>query len=205
MIRSFLVEELSKSIPVSDVRILYVYFNYKEPAQAPITIIGALVRQILEDKIDQDNPLLVKYKESLKNRQTASLVDLRNFLYENLGRYSKTFALFDALDEYDEGNGDRSVLGEELAKLSNRQGTRVMVTSRWLASLQRDLSGSTCIEIRASDSDVEAYIKCQLQSSARLRGHLRQDKGLEADIVKAVVASCQGMYVILWISWTGTC
>ena len=193
MARSFLVEELKKSTTASDVRVQYVYLNYKELKQSPSTVIGSLVKQILEEDVNQGGVLRNKYESSLKNNKPASLVDLRDFLYDSLDRHPKAFVFFDALDEYDEGNGDRSLLVEELTKLSKRRNIHVMVTSRWLASLQRDLSGSVCIEVRASDSDVETYVRCQLKSSARLQGHLRQDSALEAEIVTGVVSRCQGM------------
>jgi len=55
------------------------------------------------------------------------------------------------------------------------------------------LAGSTCINIRASEADIQAYVQAQVKSAESLLQICEQDAELENKIQQVIASKAEGM------------
>jgi hypothetical protein len=121
-------------------------------------------------------------------------------LHREIGRFSKTFIIIDALDEYTEPDGAKDTLLNELRKL--HPNVRLLVTSRnmcpsaWAFKIE-------LLEIRASDEDVGRYVKHRISESSQLVGFVKMRPSLEDEMVTTIVEKAKGMYVHYYAKMIG--
>ncbi|KAH8728934.1 ankyrin repeat-containing domain protein [Phaeosphaeriaceae sp. PMI808] len=72
---------------------------------------------------------------------------------------------------------------------------RLLYTSRHIDDTAGTLSGSTLIDVHASEADIRTYVQGQLQSKIVLRQFCREDPTLENSILQAVVSKAEGMFL----------
>lgn len=120
------------------------------------------------------------------SKKTKPLHDhLKTILTSELEKYSAVFVVLDALDEYSENTGTREALVKDLQSLTPT--TRLLITSRSILSIERVLRNESCLEIRAQNQDMGAYIRNRIRNSPR-----RHLKAMEDDIVDAVTDKAKG-------------
>ncbi len=112
------------------------------------------------------------------------------FIHE-IGHFSKTFVLIDALDETSEHEDIRRLLLSEL----QTQPINLLVTSRYEKSIQQRLEKAEHLEIRATAADLQTYVKARIPSEHLLARHIKADPALEETIIDGIVEKSQGMYV----------
>jgi hypothetical protein len=170
----------------------YIYCNYKSEHQTASNIIGSLLRQLLRGR---GVPQCVVDLHDTHNNKTSrpKIWELTKCLKQVIEQFSYVYFIIDALDEYDEGDGIRDVLTGELLKLVPLPNSHVLVTSRWLSSIERAFERSLRLEIRATDQDVTKYVEQRIENSARLRRPMNEDCKLKSDVVETMVERCQGM------------
>lgn len=117
-------------------------------------------------------------------------------LQEEVGCYSRIFLVIDALDECREVDGTRNTLLTELENL--QRGLQLLVTSRpHISDIERVFRNSVNLEIRAQNEDVRKYLDGRLEREVRLKNHIEQDPALRDEIIRAIIAKVDGMYVRL--------
>lgn len=116
------------------------------------------------------------------------------YLIETISYFSDVYFIVDALDEYDEGDGSKDVLGEALLRISSLRNTHVLVTSRWISNIESLFEGCTRLEIKATNQDISGYLTRRIETSSRLRNRIKGDPTLKDLIVKTLVERSQGMY-----------
>jgi hypothetical protein len=203
ILASFLVQEIERcAIPWAALGLAYIFLNYKDEQKRPETILRSVLRQILASMNDSEFPprlteLYNNYYERSPSGDNYLSLDLTmSLLRDACGSKDRTFIIVDGLDEYDEGFGVRDVLGAELLKLAQLPRCHVLVTSRWMPSIERLFTeNSYRIEIRAADSDIASYVKNRVFVSPRLQRYIASDPTLEDLILSKVVEKCQGMCV----------
>ena len=107
--------------------------------------------------------------------------------------FSEVYVAIDALDECIDKNG-RIIWNGLLSKLKcSVSNLRLLYTSRNIEDIAGILAGSTRIEIRASEADIQAYVRAQLQSAESLLPICEQDAELENKIAQAIASKAEGM------------
>jgi hypothetical protein len=117
-------------------------------------------------------------------------VDLLQFLAREC---SEVYVVVDALDECIDKNG-RIIWNGLLSKLkSSVSNLHLLYTSRDIEDIAGILTGSTCIKIRASEADIQAYVRAQVKSAESLLPICEQDDELENKIAQAIASKAEGM------------
>jgi len=117
-----------------------------------------------------------------------------------MSRFSKTFIIIDALDEYTERDGAEDTLLNELRQL--HPNVRLLVTSRNMCPSAWDFKIEH-LEIRASDEDVGRYVKYRFSESRQLVEFAKMRPSLEDEMVTTIVEKAKGMYVYYYATMIG--
>ena len=103
--------------------------------------------------------------------------------------------IFDALDEcpvYDINASElRSKMISTIRKVSHFAAT--FITSRPHLNLAEELNDCTNLEIRATNSDMCAYLKARTADHAVLRRLINQDSSLETYLIDTICSKSNGM------------
>src|SRR6201999_3340332 len=118
-----------------------------------------ILQQLLRLRDQTPQAIIAFYKRFEQEGSVPRLNDISSWLHDTICQFPEVFIIVDAFDEYDEGGGERGVLFGQLQRLIECRNTHVLVTSRWLSSLEGMFEGSLWIEIRAADEDVVKYVK----------------------------------------------
>lgn len=124
-------------------------------------------------------------------QKSPSITDYTGLLRLAVQSYRKVLVVIDALDECNEADGTRKALISELLKLQPQ--LNLLVTSRDLPNLQRQLQDAVCLEIQASDEDIKNYIEERISSSDRLSMYVEQDPSLHKFMIDTVTRNAKGM------------
>ena len=117
-------------------------------------------------------------------------LDLLQFLSHEC---SEVYIAIDALDECIDKNG-RIIWNDLLSKLKSYvSNLRLLYTSRDIEDFSGILTGSTRIDIRASEADIQAYVQGQVKSAESLLSICKRDSGLENKIPQAIASKADGM------------
>jgi hypothetical protein len=100
--------------------------------------------------------------------------------------------LVDALDECSDDDGTRRVLLSKLHILQATNAVSLMVTSHFVLKIQQEFQSAIQLEIRASDEDVQRYLKGQM---SRLAGCVMRNMSLQEKITSEIINTVDGMYV----------
>jgi hypothetical protein len=137
--------------------------------------------------------MLDLYDEHEDKGTRPAMWEIANCLKEVIKLFSDVFIIIDALDEYDEGDGTRDVLVSQLSDLVSLANSHILVTSRWLTSIERCFEGCLRLEIRATDQDVTKYVEQRIEGSSRLQRNIKDNSKLKNEVVETIVERCQGM------------
>ena len=155
--------------------------------------LGAIVRQLVERRSAipyQVRSLYEKHRGKETKPTCQEYVDLLQVLAHEC---SEVYVAIDALDECIDKNG-RIIWNGLLSKLrSSVSNLRLLYTSRDIENIAGILTGSTRIEIRAIEADVQAYVQAQVKSAESLLQICEQDAGLENKIPQAIASKAEGM------------
>jgi hypothetical protein len=106
---------------------------------------------------------------------------------------SEVYVAIDALDECIDKNG-RIIWNGLLSKLrSSVSNLRLLYIFRDIEDIAGILTGSTRIEIRAIEADIQAYVQAQVKSAEPLLQICEQDAELENKISLAISSKAEGM------------
>ena len=105
--------------------------------------------------------------------------------------FSNIFIVVDALDECSETDGNRENFMTELLKLPPK--TRLLVTSRHIASIESKIKGDSFVEIRADDDDVKSFLQNYISQHRELAALIKRRDCLEDKIVNTVLSKSKGM------------
>jgi hypothetical protein len=105
---------------------------------------------------------------------------------------SKLFVIVDALDECAEESRDRFL--KELRDLGPK--LHLMITSRPnIVNITDYFPKALHLEIRASNEDIERFLKERLQTEFRLKQYIEKDPNLGSNIITAILDKADGMLV----------
>lgn len=131
------------------------------------------------------------YEAHALSQTRPSITEYRKLLRLAVQSYSKVLVIIDALDECNEDDGTRKALISELQKLQPQLS--LLVTSRDIPNLQRQLQDAARLEILASDDDIRHYIEERIFSSDRLSMYVKKDPSVHELMIETVTKNTKGM------------
>lgn len=193
--RSTIIDSLDERFRGSDTALGFVYCNYQEQNEQTVdNLIAALLRQLIETRVEFPNEILELHQKHLQRQTRPSLDELSALFQSMVHSYTETFLVIDALDECN-GNrrknnyfDDRTRFLDELRKLP--PSVHLLITSR--PDLNLKFENTTPMEIIGNDSDIRSYI----------HGRLKYEHGwlanphLQNQIVDTIAGRVQGMLVL---------
>ena len=189
-----------------DVSISFAYCDYKDRTnQTTVRLISSLVKQIALQQKDMPEEVVKLYTDHDNGQSSLSLADYLNLLSSFPDSFRRSFILIDALDENFTNEDEEDVLQlpllDKLLKLQKQgsasNGYTLFFTSRENHVIQERLAGSSRLDIRAADSDIESYIRSRIADPSQFgfANKIREDVKLTNDIVDKLTKKAQGMLV----------
>lgn len=174
-----------------------IYCDFRHNDQQTIkNILGSLLRQAVQ----QSGPIPIEVRDSFERAQSSNaaptLEVVKTLLFSTFRRAKRSiYIIIDGLDEL-QPNSWRviDVLRDGLA---GSTAPKIMVTSRHLDSLTKQRAITPTIEIRATDTDLQALIKASLTHNSRLGRFIRLDSALKEEIEESVAKKSMGMYDLI--------
>lgn len=193
IIRSIIIDYLKQTFQGEDVGIACIYCSYGERQEQTATnLIASLVQQLIQRRRIVPNSIANVYTRHVHTQTRPSLREWSDLLQYEVGSFSKVFVVIDALDECPENNGTRESFIAEIKKL--RPSIHLLVTSRDIASIEREFEKAARLDILANDEDIRRYLGGRIERG-RLKLHLRADPMLQDVIVNTLVGKARGMFV----------
>jgi hypothetical protein len=161
--RSIAIDYLKNKFRDENVKVVYVYFDYKaERTQTRIDIVRILLKQLLSqfDTVPPElESLYTLYDESICTSTNPDITTLTRFL-TLCSQISTIYAIFDAIDECSDVH-QMEVL--ELFAHLQQSGYRLLISSRpHLHESLNQLSDRQSLEVCANESDLRNYIIARL-------------------------------------------
>ena len=191
-LRSIIINYLGQIFDHNTVGLAYIYCNYKELREQTATnLVASLLQQLVQQQSNIPDGIVALYREHTDKRTRPALTEYSSSLQSILHDFSKVFIVIDALDECTENDGTRHKFLTEIKKLLPH--IHLLITSRWVANIEREFEGSTRLEILASDEDVAIYVKSRIEKEARLKRHVKEDPIMQDTIINTIVKNSRGM------------
>ena len=171
---------------------MFVYCNYKDvEKQTVINLLSCLIRQLLIQKpqfVLREAAALYEIHHSAGTSPSA--VEYIKVLEAAASRLATLYIVIDALDECSDEYGGRKTLISELSRLK----LQLLVTSRDLPSIRRQLHDAIHLDVCAREDDILNYISTRIANSDQLSAHVAKDEQLQDVIRKTVASRAGGMY-----------
>jgi Cdc6-like AAA superfamily ATPase len=191
---ALVVDHLLRSQHVANEPVTFIYCNYKRQSeQSAKHILSSILRQIID--IQPGIPKLVQdfYKSHNTRRTTLSSDEIRQVLEAISKDLSRLTVVIDALDECETRARQEFLSAVETMRVKCE--VRLLATSRFLPAIESHSTflGKPKLEVRASDEDLEAYIR----SRADELNQLKSKHDLLEKLVSSTVVATGGMYARL--------
>ena len=184
------MDHLTQSFEHTDVGIAYIYCNYKEKSgQSTVNLISSLLQQLVESRSAIPDEIKRLYRHHQKKGTRLAIDECSQLLRSEVRRFSTVYFIIDALDECLEER--RQILLDELRKL--RDYVKLLVTSRHIPTIERYFEPEKHLEIRASDEDIQNYLRFRIANSTRLERHVTKYPNLLEEIIAKIVEKAHGM------------
>ncbi|KAK3174446.1 hypothetical protein OEA41_001692 [Lepraria neglecta] len=182
LLASSTIDHLERIFPQMEIGISYIYCDYKDQSQTAVNLLGSLIGKLLWRQSIIPEELELSYKTHTSKHTHPSVTEYAAILRNMAMGFSRVFIVVDALDEVMEKDGTRDALMASLNDLSSN--AQLLVTSRWIPSLEQEFCTASRLEIRANNGDIATYVQSQVDKRPRLRAHVRRDQNLRELIVE---------------------
>jgi hypothetical protein len=186
---SHLRDQRARDKVENSVGIAIIYLKYNDPDQTLENILGSLAKQLVEDQGVTLKPLQELYERHHARGTSPSQDDISEILLSLMGMYTDVFFVVDALDEC--GEEIRWGLVEKLRGFQPK--VHLMITSRFLDSIEEELEGFERLEIKANKADIELFIDQQIMKNKNLRRIAEKSPAMRDDIKEGVVRTAEDM------------
>lgn len=196
--RSIVVDHIQSNPPSSNTAVAYIYFDYKnKDTQKVLSVLCNILRQFLEQvgKVPQEIQQFYNSLPSERKENNLNVDQCFAFMQIVCKDYDRVFLIFDALDEcpIHDNSGDevRSKMVSAIEKASHFGS--IFVTSRPNVNLTLELNDCACLEVRAMDGDMCAYLKARTADHKILRRIIDHRPALETHLVDTICNKANGM------------
>ena len=171
-------------------RLAYFYLSYKDAEKQEIPyLLTSLVCQLALSETVLSPELMASYEAHDSGVTHLTHAECIHLLRSIVSRFTKIFLIIDAFDEYPE-----ECRGQLLAELHNlRPGFNMLITSRDLPTIERQLSNAVRLDVQARSDDISQYLRERISSSERLKPHINKDPSLDNLISTTITARAEGM------------
>jgi Cdc6-like AAA superfamily ATPase len=170
--------------PTESTGIAWIYFTFKERSnQTAINVIGSICAQLA-----QSQPDLIEEVPNLRSFIIEE--NLLQLLAKSVGKYSRSYLVIDALDEFNVDDTAWMSLLDAIRKFAPQ--LNILVTSRPHVRFDCRFAQTLRIDIVAQKLDLLDYVRASLEHPA-LHRHLATDEKLKTSIEEAIVHKSQGM------------
>jgi hypothetical protein len=154
----------------------------------------ALLKQLAFRRLTPDSIELLQKHHKEKGRH-PSLDTLMTVLKNEIETYSRLFIVVDALDECFPEQVQEDLL-EKLRSLTITPHAKLMVTSRYIPSIESAICADIKLDIIANNSDIKSFVEARISKNNMLNRLVTKVPSIEEKVVGTVVDKAQGMYVI---------
>lgn len=189
VLASIAVDYLKTTFKDEDVAVLFVFCNHADQGnQKSIDLVASVLAQLVQARGVTDE-VRTLYQRHQTRATRPGLREISDLLQSVIQASTKVFIVIDALDECPETT--RETFVGEIQRL--RDTAHLLVTSRQISFIARGFPNAIQLEIHASDSDLEIYIRSKTQQDPRLARHLEQDPSLQEVVVATIIDNARGM------------
>ena len=187
--------------------ISYIYCDYKDrKTQTVVNLISSLVKQIVLQLEDMPREVIDLFKKHNNGQSLMSLEEYSKLLASLSSHFRRSFIVVDALDEHMISDDAEKLMQMNVLDIlldvqhkgNGLSGYTLFFTSRNVGLIQDRLAEYARIEISATDSDIELYLRSRIRESSKFRFpvKVRDDANFIAQIVSTLVEKAQGMLVL---------
>jgi hypothetical protein len=190
MMAAVAIDHICTTAPNDSFGLGYVFCNYQSQAdQSALGLLSALLRQLVEDRLDFTSPLVEMYNHHAKRKTRPLLDEVAATLKTVCLRYDGVYIIVDALDEcVDErtdGNSGRAQFIREMRALQAAVDVRLLFTSRPIPEIIQLFKSDLMLEVRATKEDVQRFVASHISP--------KYDAHLKAEIVDKIATAADGM------------
>lgn len=188
----------------SNVDVAYIYCNYKEQKyQTTINLIETLLQHLLITKVENNDIIADKvenvYRRHLSLRTRSSLKELIALLSEAVIVNERIYFVIDALNKCFEGDGTRKVFLEFLRDLRKLSRISLLITSRFVSSIQNAFEEESILKICADIYNIRKFIQYNVQRHRRLDRFIQRVLRLQKTIVQVLTQNAQEMFLMFML------
>ena len=196
--RSIVVDYLQSKAPLSRTAVAYIYFDYKnKDTHNVLSVFCSILRQLLE-QIGQIPQEIQHFYDSLPSDRKENNLNLDQcfgFIHTVCRGFDNVFLIFDAVDECPVHDMNSNELRSKVVSTVERASkfASIFVTSRPHVNLASELNDCASLEVRATDSDMCAYLKARTANHKVLRRIVDHSPALEDYLVDTICKKANGM------------
>lgn len=187
ILTAIVIDDLTVRFPLhQSIGIAYIYCNFRRQKEQKVEdLLASLLKQLSQGQPSLPESVGSLYDRHKDKRTRPSFDEISNALRAVVGMYSRVFVLIDALDECQVSNDCRTRFLTEIFHLQATYGVNVFATSRFIPQIRERFNDSITLEVRASDQDVQQYLKARIvQSESKLLATISEE--IQTGITKAV-------------------
>ncbi|EON66215.1 hypothetical protein W97_05608 [Coniosporium apollinis CBS 100218] len=169
-----------------------VFLRYHDPEHTLHNILASLIKQLVQERDSVPDQLRELFDNHCGQETTASLEDILDALSALVETYNMVHIVVDGLDECNDEV--RWMLVEKLQGLP--PNVCLMLTSRFLETIDEELADFERMEIKAHKDDIELYIDAQIRKNRNLRRMVQRSPALRQDIKDVVTKTAQDMFLL---------
>ena len=191
ILTSIAVNELQQNPGDAEVGVAYFYCSFWNPNQSANDILGSLLQQLARQSTVLDEAIKVCYEQHAKQETRPHVDKVSDLLSLQCQKLKNVYILIDALDECKEGQNFRKALLIVLGRLVPI--TRLMVTSRPISSIAKEVNFDLRVNIKADDNDVRSFLEAQIKQHDQLMDILQDKDYMRAVIFDSILHKTNGM------------
>jgi hypothetical protein len=193
VLTSIVVQELNAMFTNdSSTGIAYLYCNFSRRDEQKVEhLLLSLLKQLTQERSPLPASIKTLYNHHKDKRTGPSFDEISRALHSVAAIYSRVFIIVDAVDESEASEGCQMRLLSEIFSLQAKCGANFFATSRPMTKIIEKFEGSTCLEIRARENDIRAYLDGHISILPRF---VLRSPGLQEEIKNKIVKAVDGMY-----------
>ncbi|KLJ13681.1 hypothetical protein EMPG_11394 [Blastomyces silverae] len=204
MTASFVVDHLRrKHGKDKDVRVIFIYFNYKKQQEMPpIDIFSSLLKQLSRNGSAIPVSVMTLYKKHKFDQSRPSLEEVLVALQSTIRSFAKTFIIADALDEYE--TPSRINFMEKLFDIIEKTDANLLATSRFVGTVEAMFAKKNTLsrEIQALPADLDRFVDGNVH---KLPPFVLHNSALQDVIKQEIGQAASGMFLLAQLHLQSLC
>ena len=191
MLAAITIDHLLQVTASKNIGLAYIYCNYKYQSGVDASaLLAALLKQLVQSQFFIDESVSNLYQQHTSRGTRPSFLEISAALQTVLRSFSATYIVVDAMDECPNKNGARDQAWSSLREIQHGTDLRLLATSRSIPAVVEQFMSLPILKIRASDTDVNQYVKGQIP---RLPKCIRCDRELQTMVERRIAEAVDGM------------